>query len=551
MDIIKQAKLWLSDDYDKETRGKVAELIEKNDAELEDAFYRNLEFGTGGLRGIMGVGTNRMNKYTVGMATQGLANYVKMCFPNEEVSAAIAYDSRNNSKIFARTAAEVLSANGIKVYIFDDIRPTPELSFAIRHLKCKTGIVVTASHNPKEYNGYKAYWDDGAQIIEPHDIRIIEEVQKIKSIKEVNFNKNEELIIEIGKKVDDVYLKKVLDLSLNSDAIERHTDLCIVYTPLHGAGTKLVPKALKMYGFSNINLVEEQSIPDGNFPTLISPNPEENSAFEMGVELAKKINAELIIATDPDADRIGIAVKDKDNNYQLLNGNQTAAILFYYMIKNRKPSTLPYYIVKTIVTSDVLIDIAKADGIEVFECLTGFKYIASVIREHEEDMKFLVGGEESFGYLCGDFVRDKDSIMASCLIAETAAWAKDRDMSLLDLLNSIYEEYGFYTESLKTEVHKGKEGAEYIKKMMKDYRNNPPRVMEGRPVIEIRDYLTQKIINFKENTEKTLTGIPKSDVLQFYLDNGTKISMRPSGTEPKIKFYRSEKKENINVNQYE
>ncbi|MDR2085376.1 MAG: phospho-sugar mutase [Bacteroidales bacterium] len=541
MDIIKRAEKWLSEDYDESTRNEVAEMIKKNDSELTDAFYKDMEFGTGGLRGIMGAGTNRMNRYTVGMTTQGLANHVKSCFPDEEVSAAIAYDCRNNSKFFAETTADVLSANGIKVYIFEDMRPTPELSFAIRQLKCKTGIVITASHNPKEYNGYKAYWDDGAQIVEPHDEDIIMEVKKIKSIKEVNFNKNEDLIIEIGKKIDDIYLKKVLELSLNSDSIERHNDLCIVYTPLHGTGIKLVPKALKMYGFTNVNLVEEQSIPDGNFTTLKSPNPEEPSAFEYGIKLAKEIDAEIIIATDPDADRIGIAVKDEVGNYQLLNGNQTAAILFYYMIKNRKPSVLPYYIVKTIVTSDVLNDIAESEEITVFECLTGFKHIASIIREHEENMKFLVGGEESFGYLCGDFVRDKDSVSASCLIAEAAAWAKDREMSLLGLLNSIYEEYGFYTESLRTEVHKGKEGAEYIKQMMTNYRENPPRVMEDRPVVEIRDYLTQKIINFKDNTVKPMTDIPKSDVLQFYLDNGTKISVRPSGTEPKIKYYRSEK----------
>ncbi|MCK9303302.1 MAG: phospho-sugar mutase [Bacteroidales bacterium] len=537
--MIENAKQWLSPEFDDETRKEVQTLIDKNNDELVDAFYRNLEFGTGGLRGIMGVGTNRMNKYTVGMATQGLANYLKKCFPNRQISAAIAHDSRNNSTLFANITADVLSANGIKVYLFDDMRPTPELSFAVRYLKCQTGVVVTASHNPKEYNGYKVYWEDGAQIIAPHDVKIIEEVNNIKSITSVNFKRNKDLINIIGENIDNVYLNKVYELSLHRDAVERNGNMSIVYTPLHGTGIKLVPKALAMYGFKNISLVEEQCVPDGNFPTVKSPNPEEGTAFEYAIRLAKKVNADFIIATDPDADRIGLAVKNKTGEYQLLNGNQTAAILFYYIIKNRKPNTLPYYIVKTIVTTDLLNDIAKSEGIEVFECLTGFKYIASVIRKYEGKMKFLVGGEESYGYLCGDFVRDKDSIMSSCLLAEAAAWAKDKNMSLLDMLEAIYDKFGRYTESMTSVVKKGKDGAAEIKAMMADYRNNPPKEMEGKKVVEIRDYQMLKATNYVDGTVKDID-MPVSDVLQFFLEDGTKLSVRPSGTEPKIKYYRSE-----------
>jgi phosphoglucomutase len=537
--MIENAKQWLSPEFDDETRKEVQTLIDKNNDELVDAFYRNLEFGTGGLRGIMGVGTNRMNKYTVGMATQGLANYLKKCFPNRQISAAIAHDSRNNSTLFANITADVLSANGIKVYLFDDMRPTPELSFAVRYLKCQTGVVVTASHNPKEYNGYKVYWEDGAQIIAPHDVKIIEEVNNIKSITSVNFKRNKDLINIIGENIDNVYLNKVYELSLHRDAVERNGNMSIVYTPLHGTGIKLVPKALAMYGFKNISLVEEQCVPDGNFPTVKSPNPEESTAFEYAIRLAKKVNADFIIATDPDADRIGLAVKNKTGEYQLLNGNQTAAILFYYIIKNRKPNTLPYYIVKTIVTTDLLNDIAKSEGIEVFECLTGFKYIASVIRKYEGKMKFLVGGEESYGYLCGDFVRDKDSIMSSCLLAEAAAWAKDKNMSLLDMLEAIYDKFGRYTESMTSVVKKGKDGAAEIKAMMADYRNNPPKEMEGKKVVEIRDYQMLKATNYVDGTVKDID-MPVSDVLQFFLEDGTKLSVRPSGTEPKIKYYRSE-----------
>ena len=538
--IIDRAKEWLSEDFDLETRRQVAELIEKNDDELNDAFYKNLEFGTGGLRGIMGPGTNRMNIYTVSMATQGLANYLKKCFPDEELSAAIAYDCRNNSRLFATKTAEVLSANNIKVYLFDDMRPTPELSFAVRELKCNTGIVITASHNPKEYNGYKAYWNDGAQIIAPHDVLIIEEVSNIKSMKEVKTTPKPNLINIIGKEIDDIYLHKVLALSLNHDIVNRHKDISIVYTPLHGTGMKLVPIALEMYGFANVHKVEPQCVPDGNFPTVQSPNPEEGSAFKLAIELAEKVNAELVLATDPDADRIGIAVKDDKGQYMLLNGNQTASILFYYLIKCRKPSTLPYYIVKTIVTSDILNRMAEREGVEVFECLTGFKHIASVIRKNEGKKLFLVGGEESYGYLCGDFVRDKDSIMSSCLIAEAATWAKENGMTMYQLLQHIWKEYGHYQESLRSEVRKGQHGAEEIKQMMIDFRSNPPKEIEGSKVVEIRDYQTLKITNMLDGSVKDIADIPQSNVLQFYLKNGTKISVRPSGTEPKIKFYRSE-----------
>lgn len=538
--IIERAKEWTTEDFDVETRKAVAEMIEKQGEELNDAFYRDLEFGTGGLRGIMGPGTNRMNSYTVSMATQGLANYLKKCFPGQSLSAAIAYDSRNNSKLFATKAAEVLSANDITVYIFDDIRPTPELSFAIRELKCNTGIVITASHNPKEYNGYKAYWDDGAQIIAPHDIAIIDEVTKITSIKEVNTVKKPELINVIGKEIDEKYLNRVLGLSLNKEINEKYKDIPIVYTPLHGTGIMLVPQALNMYGFTNIHKVESQCVPDGNFPTVVSPNPEESSSFELAVKLAKEVDAKLVLATDPDADRIGLAVKDNNGEFILLNGNQTAAILFYYLIKNRKSSQLPYYIVKTIVTSDILSDIAKSENIEVYECLTGFKYIAAIMRENEGKKQFLVGGEESYGYLCGDFVRDKDAIMSSCLIAEAAAWAQEKGLTLYQLLMKIYDEYKHYSESMHYEIRKGQDGAEEIKQIMIDYRENPPKEMEGQKVVEIRDYLTLKTTDMTTGVTKDITGIPKSNVLQFFLSNGTKISVRPSGTEPKIKYYRSE-----------
>ncbi len=539
MKAIDRAKLWLSEDYDLDTRNKVQELINENGKELEEAFYKNLEFGTGGLRGIMGVGTNRMNKYTVAMATQGICNYLKQCYPNKELSAAIAHDCRLNSSSFAKITADIFTANGIKVYLFDDLRPTPELSFAIRHFKCDTGVVITASHNPKEYNGFKAYWNDGAQIIAPHDVKIVEEVKKITSLKDVNWNKDESLITMIGRDVDKIYLDKVKELTLHPEAIKQNSDLSIVYTPLHGAGQRLIPEALKMYGFNNVTRVEEQSTADGHFPTVDYPNPEDPKSFKLALELAKEKDAALVIASDPDADRIGIAVKNDKGDYTLLNGNQTGALLFYYIIKNRKPNNKPYFVVKTIVTSDVLNKIAESENIQVFECLTGFKHIATVIREHEDDMKFLVGGEESYGYLCADFVRDKDAIMSSCLIAEAAAWAKTQDMSLLDLLNKIYDEFGHYQESLKTEIHKGKEGVEIMNNKMVEYRNNPPKEIEGHKVIEIRDYQTKKIHNLVDGSVKDID-LPQSNVLQFYLDNGTKISVRPSGTEPKIKYYRSD-----------
>jgi phosphoglucomutase len=538
--ILARAQKWLGTAYDEETRKAVTQLIEHNPQELKEAFYYDLEFGTGGLRGIMGVGTNRMNKYTVAMATQGLANYVLKMFPKEkELKAAVAFDSRNNSKLFAQITSEVLSANGFKVFLFDSLRPTPELSFALRHFKCKTGVVVTASHNPKEYNGYKVYWDDGGQLVNPHDKNVIAEVQKIKSIADVKMNPVKENIVSIGEDIDKIYIEKVKGLSLNRNINNKYALLKIVYTPIHGSGVNLVPRALKEFGFKNIHTVTEQCIPDGNFPTVKSPNPEEPAALELALKKAREIDADLLLGTDPDADRVGVAIKNNKGEFILLNGNQTASILIYYLMNAWKDHNLlkgNEYIVKTIVTSELLKDIATSFGVESVDVLTGFKYIAEVLKEREGKKKFIGGGEESYGYLVGDFVRDKDAVISCCMIAEASAWAASQGKTMYGLLSEIYLKYGLYKETLLSLTRKGIDGSAEIKKMMDDYRSNPPIEIDGMEVICIKDYLLQKEKNITAGIE-TPIALPKSDVLQFYLSDGSKITVRPSGTEPKIKFY--------------
>jgi len=542
--VLERARLWLTDSFDETTRLAVNQLIESNPVELTDSFYRDLEFGTGGLRGIMGVGTNRMNKYTVGMATQGLANYLKMMFPDlDPIKVAISHDSRNNSRFFARIVAEVLSANDFFVYLFDDIRPTPELSFAIRYLGCQSGVMLTASHNPKEYNGYKAYWDDGAQMIAPHDENVIREVQKITSVDAVRWQGDESNIFSIGADIDEKYLDRVVALSLSPDTIQRQKKLKIVYTPLHGCGRKLVPEALARFGFENIHLVEKQAIADGNFPTVHSPNPEEHDALNMAIDLAEKIHADLVMATDPDADRVGIAIRNHENQMTLLNGNQTAAILFYYVLTRWKELgklTGDQYIVSTIVTTKLLSAIVESFQVNYYECLTGFKFIADVIRRNEKEKQFIIGGEESYGYLIGDFVRDKDAVSACALIAETAAWTAEQGKSMFDLLIDVYLIYGFYKESLLSVTKKGKQGAEEIQQMMVGYRENPPVSINNSRVVTIKDYQTLKESDRINQTTKPID-LPRSNVIQFYLEDGSIISVRPSGTEPKIKFYFSVK----------
>jgi len=534
------AKKWLAPEFDEATRKQVQNLIDNDPDELIESFYRTLEFGTGGLRGIMGVGTNRMNIYTVGMATQGLCNYLIKNFPNEkQIKVVIARDCRNNGELFAQTAAGIFSANGFKVYLFDDLRPTPELSFAIRHFKCQSGIVLTASHNPKEYNGYKAYWNDGAQMIEPHDTNVIEEVEKITSIAQVKFGGPKENIEIIGHEIDQIYIDELKKLSLSPDAIAQNKDIKIVYTPIHGTGVKLTPMALKAFGFENITSVKEQSVVDGNFPTVISPNPENAEALQMAINKANEIGADLVMATDPDADRVGIAVRNNKNELVLLNGNQTAALLIYYLItkwhENGKLKGKEY-IVKTIVTSELLIEIADKYKVASHDVLTGFKYIADIIEKKYGQETYIGGGEESYGFLAGEFVRDKDAIMACALIAETAAWAKSKGKSMYNLLIDIYAEFNLYYEGLVNVTKKGKAGAEEIEKMMHDYRTNAPTEINGSKVVLIKDYQLQVEKDIANATQKAIN-LPKSNVLQFFLADGTKISVRPSGTEPKIKFY--------------
>ncbi len=544
-EILTKAEKWLTNQYDEETRAVVQEMIDNNPDELVESFYQNLEFGTGGLRGIMGAGTNRMNKYTVGMATQGLANYLKKVYPKEkELSVAIAYDCRNNSEYFAQITADVFSANGFKVYLFDALRPTPELSFAIRHFNCKSGVMLTASHNPKEYNGYKAYWNDGSQMIPPHDKNVIDEVARIK-IEEVKFKGIKKNIIIIGKEVDNFYLDEVAKISVSPGSNKYASQLKIVYTPLHGTGVHLVPEILQRFGFENVFKVYKQDETDGNFPTLHSPNPEEPAALEMAIDKAKKVDADLVMATDPDADRVGIAVKDPDDNFVLLNGNQTAAIIFYYLLTlwNKKGKLIGNeYIVKTVVTTELVKDIADFYKVECYDVLTGFKWIAKVIRENEGKKTYIAGGEESYGYMISDFVRDKDAVASCAIIAEATAWAAYQGKRLFDILIEIYIKFGFYKERLLSVTKKGKTGAGEIQQMMENFRSNPPKTINKSKVVTIKDYLSSKEIDTASKKSKIIN-LPKSNVLQFFTQDGTKISMRPSGTEPKIKFYFSVKEE--------
>lgn len=540
-EIIEKAKSWLSDQYDEETRKQVQNLIDNDPNELTESFYRILEFGTGGLRGIMGVGTNRMNIYTVAMATQGLANYIKMKFADmKRPQIAIAYDCRNNSKEFAKISADVMTANGIKVFLFSALRPTPELSFAIRELKCQSGIVVTASHNPKEYNGYKVYWEDGGQVVSPHDKNIIAEVQKITDISMVKRKGNSKLLEMLGDDFDEIYLNKVMSLSLSPKLIKKHKNLSFVYTPIHGTGGQVMPKLFAKAGFKNFYPVEEQMVTDGNFPTVVSPNPEEPAAMSMAIEKAKAMKADVVLATDPDADRVGVAVKDDSGEFLLLNGNQTASILTYYILTRWDELgklTGKEFIVKTIVTSDLLLNIADKFHVKTYDVLTGFKYIADKILNKPEE-KFICGGEESYGFLVGDFVRDKDAIITCFMLAEATAWAAEQGRTLYQILKEIYMEFGVYREKLVSLTKKGISGIEKIKKIMLEFRSNPPKNLLGSRITEIRDYKLgiSKDMNFGV---ETIINLPKSDVLQFFTEDGIKVSVRPSGTEPKIKFYFS------------
>ena len=529
---------WQGAAFDEQTRDEVVRLQQENMAELEEAFYRNLEFGTGGLRGIMGVGTNRMNRYTVGMATQGYANYLKQAFA-EELRVAIAHDSRNNSRYFAETAASVFAANGIKVFLFEEMRPTPELSFAIRQLGCQGGVVCTASHNPKEYNGYKAYWNDGSQLVPPHDENVIAEVEKIASVEEVKWAGNEELIVPIGKEMDEAYIRMVKELSVYPDVISRQEDLKIVYTPIHGTGIKLVPQVLDRFGFRNVHIVEEQSTADGNFPTVVYPNPEESEAMALGLKLAEKIDADILCGTDPDADRVAIGVKDLKGNWILLNGNQTAVLAFNYLIEARKTKGIARpndMVISTIVTTPMIGVIARQNKVAYYEVLTGFKWIADLIRRKEGKENYVIGGEESFGLMIGDRIRDKDGVSAVALLCEMAAYEKEKGRSLYEKLIDLYVEYGLYREHLVSITKKGMDGQEQIAAMMERFRKDPPSQLNGSSVVKMVDHQAGKGRDLRTGEEWT-TGLPLSNVLQFFLQDGSVISARPSGTEPKIKFY--------------
>ena len=538
--VTEKAEKWLTPAYDAETQAEVKRMLENPDkTELIECFYKDLEFGTGGLRGIMGAGSNRMNIYTVGAATQGLANYLNKCFKDkEQISVVVGHDCRNNSRKFAEISADIFSANGIKVYLFDDLRPTPEVSFAIRHLGCQSGINLTASHNPKEYNGYKAYWDDGAQVLAPHDTAIIDEVNKV-TVEDIKFQGNKDLIQIIGEDIDKVYLDKVHTLSIDPEVIKRQKDLSIVYTPLHGAGRVLIPASLKEWGFENVHCVPEQMVKSGDFPTVISPNPENAEALSMAIELAKKIDADIVMASDPDADRVGMACKDDKGEWVLINGNQTCMMYLYYILTQYKQLGKikgNEFCVKTIVTTELIKKIADKNNIEMLDCYTGFKWIAREIRLREGKKKYIGGGEESYGFLAEDFVRDKDAVSACCLIAEVAAWAKDNGKSLYQLLLDIYVEYGFSKEFTVNVVKPGKSGAEEIKAMMENFRANPPKELGGSKVILSKDYKTLKQTDDKGNV--TAIDMPEpSNVLQYFTEDGSKVSVRPSGTEPKIKFY--------------
>jgi phosphoglucomutase len=543
MDAVILAKVnnWLAGNYDQETKNEIIRLQNENPEELVDGFYQNLEFGTGGLRGIMGVGSNRINMYTIGVATQGYTNYLLRSFPNLQVKVAIAHDSRNNSRFFAETAAKVFAANGIKVFLFQSLRPTPELSFTIRYLGCQGGVVCTASHNPKEYNGYKAYWNDGGQLVPPHDHRVIEEVEKIDSIDEVKWSGGESNITMIGKEMDEAYISMVKNLSVYPEIIERQHNLCIVYTPIHGTGIKLVPEVLQRFGFSNVHVVDEQSKPDGNFPTVANPNPEERETMSLGLKKAMEIDADILLGTDPDADRVGIGVKNDKNQWVLLNGNQTAVLAFNYMIEARKEKGIAQsndMVVKTIVTTDMIDEIARQSNIRCYNVLTGFKWIAELIKAKEKSENYVIGGEESYGLMIGDKLRDKDAVSAVAILCEMAAYEKNKGKSLYDKLVDLYLQFGFYKESLISLTKKGMDGQKQIADMMASFRNHPPLAINGSPVLQLLDYQTGTGKRLKTG-ETWKIDLPVSNVLQFILNDGSKISARPSGTEPKIKFYFS------------
>ena len=554
--VLAKAESWLAGDYDAKTKEQVKYLIDNDKNELVESFYKDLEFGTGGLRGIMGVGSNRMNIYTVGFATQGLANYLKKNFEGEQIRVAIAHDSRNNSRLFAEHVADIFASNDFDVFLFDALRPTPELSFAIRELKCQSGVVITASHNPKEYNGYKAYWADGAQVTEPHDKNIIKEVAKITEVSQVLKGKNPEKITILGADFDEKYLEAIHSLSLSPESVKKFHDLKIVYTPLHGAGVNLVPASLKKFGFTNVISVPEQTVIDGNFPTVESPNPEERKTMAMAIELARKEGADLAMATDPDSDRIGVALRNGKGEYVLLNGNQTLVLLMSYQLTRWAELGLidgNQYVVKTIVTSSMPEAVAEHFGVKIYDCLTGFKYIAKIIREQEGKTKYIGGGEESFGYLAGDYVRDKDGVSACSLAAEAAAWCRDtKGMTLYEWLQDLYVKYGFYREGLVNVVRKGKDGAEQIQNMMVEFRANPPKSICGSPVVKIYDYKTLEVLDVESGAKSPIEGITDhSNVLQWLTADGTKVSVRPSGTEPKIKFYFGVKAPLASVEEFE
>ena len=539
--VLAKAQKWLDGNYDAETKKQVKYLMDNDMKELVESFYKDLEFGTGGLRGVMGVGTNRMNIYTVGAATQGLSNYLKRNFAGEEIRVVVGHDSRNNSRMFAERVADIFASNGFTVFLFDALRPTPELSFAIRELKCQSGVVITASHNPKEYNGYKAYWSDGSQVTAPHDKNIIDEVEKITEVDQVLTGRNPQNIRALGKDFDELYLNKIYELSLSPESVKRFHDMKIVYSPMHGAGVRLVPESLKRFGFTNVQLVPEQAVIDGNFPTVESPNPEERKTMSMAIDLAKKVKADLVLATDPDSDRIGVAMPDENGEYVLLNGNQTLVLLMTYQLTRwAELGRLNghQYVIKTIVTTEMVDAVADYFKVKCYECLTGFKYIAKIIRGHEgTDMQYIGGGEESFGYLAGDYVRDKDGVSACSLAAEAAAWVRDTmGISLYEWLKQLYVKYGFYQEGLVSVVRTGKEGAELIQRMMVDYRANPPKEILGSPVVKINDIQTLESFDVRTG-KKTHLEQDKSNVLQWYTEDGTRVCVRPSGTEPKIKVY--------------
>lgn len=539
--ILSKVNSWLDGQFDEATKATIRELQTTHPDDLADAFYRNLEFGTGGLRGIMGIGTNRMNKYTVGMATQGYANYLKKSFPNEEVKVVVGHDSRNNSRLFAEIVANVMGANGIKVLLFEALRPTPEISYAIRFNKCKGGVVCTASHNPKEYNGYKAYWDDGAQLVPPHDKNVITEVDKITSVNDVKWSGGENNVTIIGKEMDEEYIKMVKSLSVYPEVCAKQHDLKIVYTPIHGTGIMLAPDVLKSFGFTKVTVVEEQSKPDGNFPTVVYPNPEEKEAMSIGLKKAQELNADILLGTDPDSDRVGIGIKDNHGNWVLMNGNQTAVLAFNYMIEARKAKGIAQpndMVIKTIVTTEMIDAIAKANGVACYNVLTGFKWISSMILAKEGKENYVIGGEESFGLMIGDKVRDKDAISAVALLCEMAAYEKDKGRSLFSKLIDLYVQYGFYLEDLISITKKGMNGQKEIAEMMEGYRSNPPKTINGSAVVQLLDY-ELKVGKNLQTGESWVIDLPKSNVLQFILADGSKISARPSGTEPKIKFYFS------------